>query len=90
MKKIVFGGFMMFSGFIATAILMASGMMADATLQAVLISNQVRQNLPMPHFFDQLRMYQLQVPLIIFVVTAILGFGMCVWGLFEKQDLQKP
>lgn len=74
MKKVILGGMMMLAGLISTAILM-SGTMATGYRYTMLYS-----------FSRVLRSYQLTTPLAIFIIIAVIGLALSLWGLFEKQD----
>ena len=87
MKKIVFGGFMLLSGVMGTAILMLGAMISDAVIQASFGAHGLRATLPMPSVAVQLRMYQLQIPFAIFAAAVILGLALCIWGLIEKSRM---
>jgi len=74
MKKVILGGLMMLAGIISTAILL-SGTMATGFI------HNGRHS-----FAWSLSQYQLTTPLYIFIVIAIVGFALSVWGLLEKKD----
>ena len=78
MKKIVFGGIMMLGGIISTALLL-SGTMATGMQIAMYHNGQYS-------FIWSLHQYQLIVPLIVFVIIAVVGFALSIWGLFDKKD----
>ena len=74
MKKVIFGGMMMLAGMISTAILM-SGTMATGFFHNGRYS-----------FVWGISKYQLTTPFVIFIIIAVIGIALSLWGLFEKQD----
>ena len=73
MKKIVFGGIMFLAGIISSAILL-SGTMVTGFIHNGEYS-----------FAWSLSQYKLTIPLNIFIVIAVVGFALCIWGLIEKE-----
>jgi hypothetical protein len=74
MKKVVFGSFMLLAGVISTAILLSGTMTTGFTHNGVY------------SFAWSLSQYQLTAPLGIFVIIAVIGLGLSVWGLVEKEN----
>ena len=72
MKKVILGAMMMFSGMVSSAILMAGSMAQDWTLDGV-------------HSFSwNLTSYGLMPILKVFVVIAVIGLVISIWGALEK------
>ena len=82
MKKIIFGGIMMLSGILSTAILLAGTILPHDFRN--LYSGF--QTLEFRNFFTYIRGVQLEIPLVIFIGIAIIGFALGIWGLLEKKD----
>jgi TRAP-type C4-dicarboxylate transport system permease small subunit len=75
MKKVVLGSVMVLAGVISTAIILYGTMIATR-----FINNGVYT------ISWQLSQYQLTAPLVIFVVIAVIGIALSIWGLFEKEN----
>ena len=74
MKKIIFGGFMMLSGILGIAILMAGAM-----TQTMYINDTLS-------IFWTLSIYGLMPTFYVFTVIAIIGLTFGCWGLFDKKN----
>ena len=74
MKKVVLGGFLLLSGILGTAILMAG------TMAQLLYLNE---NLS---FLWSLSLYGLMPALYIFIALAAAGLIIACWGLFDRRD----
>lgn len=74
MKKIIFGGLLLLSGIVGSAILLAGTFLTNVTL------NGQRS------LIWSLQLYELMLPLTTFVIVAIAGLALGVWGLLEKSD----
>ena len=69
-KKVILGVFMMLAGVLGTAILLATAMSKDWSYSILRI----------------LSLYELVPVLIIFVVLAIVGLLLGIWGLFDEKS----
>lgn len=74
MKKVVLGASMLLAGAIGSAILLAGTMANDWTVNGQF------------SFSWNLSQYGLMPALVVFVLVAIVGLGVGVWGLFEKKN----
>lgn len=74
MKKVIFGAFMMLAGILGSAILLAGTMAHDWTLDGKL------------SFSWNLSTYGLMPSLVIFVLIAVAGLLLGIWGLVDKKD----
>jgi len=63
----------MLAGIISAAILLSGTMAIDFMYFGVYSYSWI------------LSQYQLTTPLIIFVIIAVVGFALSIWGLFEKE-----
>ena len=73
MKKIILGGIMILAGIISSAILL-SGTMATGFTHNREYS-----------FAWSLSQYKLTTSLIIFIIIAVVGLALSIWGLIEKE-----
>jgi hypothetical protein len=76
MKKIVLGGMMMIAGIISVTIIMTGTMATTIDF----LHNGSRS------FFWNLNQFQLTAPFVFFIIIAVIGLALSIWGLFEKQD----
>ena len=74
MKKLIFGGLMMLSGILGTAILLA-GTMANAYS----VNGEVSFSL-------SLSFYGLTPALVTFIIIGIAGLLLGIWGLIDKDQ----
>ena len=73
MKKVIFGASMLLAGALGAGMLLAGSMANDWTINGVL------------SFSWNLLSYGLMPALTVFIVVAILGAALGIWGLFEKK-----
>ena len=84
MKKILFGGMMMLAGTIsATVLLVGSIVVAELSRLNWRITQPEIMYALEPFWF--IRRYQLQIPLAVFVIMAVIGLALSICGLIEKQ-----
>ncbi len=74
MKKVILGAIMFLAGTLSLAVLLGGTMANDWTINGQLSS------------FWTLSQYGLIPALYGFVAVAVIGFGIGVWGLFDKKD----
>lgn len=74
MKKVVLGAFMMLAGTLSTAILLAGTMAHDWTNNGKL------------SFSWNLSSYGLMPAFVIFIVVAVAGLLLGIWGLFDRKN----
>ena len=74
MKKLIFGGLMMLSGVLGTAILLAGTMANSMTINGQW------------SFSWNLSQYGLMPALVTFIIIGIAGLLLGVWGLIEKVN----
>lgn len=72
MKKVIFGGIMIFAGVISTAVLISS-INIDVVVNGALSLSEA------------ISFYNLTMPLVMFIIIAVVGFAIGVWGLVEKD-----
>ena len=74
MKKVILGSMMFLAGLLSAAVLLAGTMANDWSVNGELSSfrNMVQYGL-MPVFY-------------IFIVIAVLGIGVAIWGMLEKKE----
>jgi hypothetical protein len=73
LKKLIFGGLMMLSGILGTAILLAG-----TTENAYSVNGEVSFSL-------SLSFYGLTPALVAFIIIGIVGLLLSIWGLVEKD-----
>jgi len=73
MKKVIFGGIMMFAGIISTAIFLSGTMVTSFV-------NNVDYT-----YAWSLSRSELRQPLIFFIIIIVVGLIIGVWGLAEKE-----
>ena len=78
MKKIILGGFMMLSGILSAAVLLA-GTMAQAS------SASDALGLP-PFALRRLDTYDILPAFYMFIVIAVIGLVIGCWGLFDEKN----
>lgn len=74
MKKVILGATMFLAGMLSLAVLLGGTMANDWTNNSQLSS------------FWNLSQYGLMPVLYGFVAVAVIGFGIAIWGLFDKKD----
>ena len=74
MKKVIFGGIMMFAGVISTAILL-SGTMVTSFVHNVEYT-----------YAWSLSRAELRQPLIFFIIIIVVGLILGIWGMIERDD----
>lgn len=74
MKKVIWGCVMFFTGMLSAAILLSGSMANEWTVDGQLSS------------FRNLSQYGLMPVLYIFAGIAILGMGIVMWGMLDKED----
>ena len=74
MKKVIFGGIMMFAGIISTAILLSGTMVTSFV-------NNVEYT-----YAWSLSRAELIQPLIFFIIITVIGLILGIWGMIEKDN----
>ena len=74
MKKVILGSIMFLSGLLSVAVLLAGTMANDWNVDGQLSA------------FHNMSQYGLKPAFYIFIGIAVLGFGVAIWGIFEKSE----
>lgn len=74
MKKVILGSIMFLAGVISIALVLAGSMANEWTVNGELSS------------FGNISQYGLMPVIYIFIIIAIIGLALAVWGLFDKKD----
>jgi len=81
MKKAIFGGTLMLSGFIATALLMLGRMMSESAKDAINIIQGNVVTLESRDFIWIIYQGQIVIPFALASIIALLGLALCIWSL---------
>ena len=73
MKKVILGSSLLLAGLISTAVLLSGTMAHDWTVNGQLSS------------FRNMDEYGLMPAFYLFIIVALLGIGIGIWGIFEKK-----
>lgn len=74
MKKVILGSIMFLAGLLSVAVLLAGTMANDWNVNGELSS------------FRNMAKYGLMPVFYIFIVIAVLGIGVAIWGMLEKKE----